>query len=429
MFSKKGTTKVKAKGIRKAFRFRIYPTEHQQELLAQQLGCCRFIYNHLLEYRSAAYKDTKKSISVVDCNKYITELRHDKERPWLKDAPSQALQQASIDLQRAYNNFFSSSSPAGYPSVKKRRNRSSLRVCHGFSVDPSKNIIKMPKVGAIKTKFHRSIKGTTIKSATLIKEPSGKYYISLCVIADAVAQPPITKLSADTKTVGIDLGLKDLIVTSDGYKSNNPKYYRQSEAKLAKAQRKLSKRVKKSNNYRKQRIKVARIHEHIRNQRKDFTHKLTHKLVNENQVICSESLNVKGMVKNHHLAKSISDANWSELTRQLDYKSKWHGSLYLKVGRWFASSKLCSTLGCDYKYKDLKLSVRSWICPECGCHHDRDTNASVNVLTVGMEESKLEGVVRYFQTLVESKTSALRSKDLKVSLLAETRSYAADLVS
>ena len=361
----------------KAYKYRLYPNKEQEILIQKTFGCCRFVYNQTLAHRKELYETKKESISRIDCNNWKNKtLKVDYE--WLKEVDKFALDNAIINMDSAYQKFFKEHT--GYPKFKsKRDNRKSYKTNYtngNIEVSFEKNIIKLPKLKLVKAKIHREFIGK-IKSATISQFPSGKYFVSVLVETEHIPMK-----YTDNK-VGIDLGIKDLLITSDGEKFDNIRTTKKYENKLTKEQRKFSHKVKGSKNWNKQRIKVAKIHEKIHNTRIDHLHKISHKLVNENQVIVSEDLAVSNMVKNHNLAKAISDCGWYELTRQLAYKAEWNGRTYIKIGRYVPSSQTCNI--CGFVNKNTKdLSVREWICPQCGTVHDRDVNAAINILNEGM---------------------------------------------
>ena len=361
-----------------AYKYRLYPNKQQIEQIQKTFGCCRFVYNQTLAYRKELYETKKESISRIDCNNWKNKFLK-VQYEWLKEIDKFALDNAVINMDSAYQKFFKEHN--GYPKFKsKRNNKKSYKTNYtnkNIEVSFEKNKIKLPKLKWVKTKVHREFTGK-IKSATISQVPSGKYFVSILVETEHIP------MKENDNSVGIDLGIKDLLITSDGEKFDNIRTTKKYEDKLAKEQRKLSHKVKGSKNWNKQRIKIARIHEKIHNTRIDNLHKISHQLISENQVIVSEDLAVSNMMKNHNLAKAISDCGWYELTRQLTYKAEWSGRTYIKIGRYVPSSQTCNV--CGFVNKDTKsLSVREWICPVCGTVHDRDINAAINILNEGMK--------------------------------------------
>lgn len=363
----------------KSYKYRIYPNQLQEELIQKTFGCCRFVYNQVLVYRKNKYETTGEFMSKFDCDRYVTQVLKS-EYPWLREVDKFALSNASFNVHNAYQRFFSGQ--CSFPDFKSKRNhRKSYKTNYSHNnieVSYANNQVKLPKLKWVKVNIHRAFEGRII-SATVSQNPSGKYYVSIIV------ETQHESLAPAEKSIGLDLGIKDLIITSDGDKYDNLCIFKNYEKKLAKEQRKLSHKVKGSNNWNKQRIKVAKVYEHIHNARLDYLHKLSHKLISENQVIVSETLQIDDMAKDNHLAKSIYDASWYELTRQLAYKAEWNGRTYIQIDPYFPSSQLCSV--CGYKNPDTKnLSVREWICPKCGAKHDRDINAANNILAEGLKQ-------------------------------------------
>lgn len=361
----------------KAYKYRIYPNKTQRELIAKTFGCARFVYNTCLAYKKQKYEEEKVSMSKIDLNNYCNRVLKN-EFEWLREVDKCALTNSIYNMDSAYKKFFKEHT--GYPKFKsKHDNRKSYTTNFtngNIDVDFKRDKVKLPKLKWIKAKVHREFEGK-IKSATVSQVPSGKYFVSILVETEYVPTESTGGL------IGIDLGLKDLLITSDGEKVENIHTIKKYEKKLAREQRRLSRKEKGSKNRNKQRIKVARVHEKITNIRKDNLHKISHKLISENQVIASETLNVQGMVQNHKLAKAIEDASWYELTRQLQYKAEWNNRQYVKIDPFFPSSQTCSC--CGEKFPITKdLGVREWECPNCHTVHDRDVNAAKNILNEGL---------------------------------------------
>lgn len=361
--------------IQKSYKFRIYPTKPQIKQLAVEFGNARFVWNHALGMRSKAYDRRKENMNYVSLSRHITQLKRTRRYDWLEQSTADVLTQKLIDLDTAYQNFFKGR--AKFPKFKKKSHAQSIR----FALDQrniQKNyesgvLLKLPKLGEINIKWSQYPDGIP-KMATVSKTPNGKYFVSFSCEVEAVGY------EKTGKSVGIDIGIKDVVVTSDGFYSGAPKFTYKYQRELKQAQRALSRKTKSSNRYAKQRIIVARIHEKIANSRRDFLHKLTTKIVREYDYIAVEDLNVKGMVKNRRLSKAVSDVGMFELKRQLTYKAGWYGKTITQISRWLPSSKTCS--GCGLK-RDMKLSDRVFNCAGCNFSMCRDLNAAQNIKMAG----------------------------------------------
>lgn len=360
--------------VKRGYRFRFYPNDAQAKQLAQTFGCVRFVYNHMLHLRSEAWKERKESINYNATSARLTLLKTDEKYTWLNDVSSVVLQQALRHLQKSFENFFEKR--AGYPKFKSKYNdQSASYASNAFTLQGQRLVLGRMK-HPLNIKWSRTLPKSAIPSSvTVSKDASGRYFVSL-LCDDVVCKKP--KL---TKEIGIDLGLTCFAAVSDGEKIPPKNALRQREKQLVSLQRKLAKKKKGSKNRAKAKHKVAKKHAQVADSRKDFLHKLSKRLIHENQVICMESLAVKNMLKNHCLAKSISDAGWSEFVRQIEYKAAWYGRTFVQIDQWYASSKRCS--GCGHVLDELPLHIREWTCPKCKAHHDRDINAAKNILAAG----------------------------------------------
>jgi putative transposase len=362
---------------RQALKVRLHPTDEQIQVLAQHFGCARWWWNYGLNQCIETYKATGKGLSQSGLNSLLPKLKKEQETEWLGDCYSQVLQSVSLNLSRAYQNFFEGR--AKYPRFKSKHHRQSIQ--YPQKVKQVDETLKFPgKLGIVKAKIHRPLDGV-IKTVTVSKCPSGKYYAS--VLMEYEGDYPAT--SNQGKVVGIDLGIKDFAITYDGDKVSNypnPRHLSKYEKKLAVKQRIAARKNKGSNRRRKATKIVARVYEQVSNVRQDYLHKLSRKIVDNNQVVVVENLNVKGMVRNHKLAASISDTGWGAFVNFLSYKLERSGGKLIEINRWFPSSKLCSD--CHYQINELPLDIRTWTCPSCGTHHDRDGNAAMNIRAEGI---------------------------------------------
>ncbi len=370
--------------LHKAVKVRLYPTPEQEVLLAQHFGCARWWWNFALNKSIETYQDTGKGLGRSALNALLPKLKKDKETVWLGECYSQVLQAVTLNLTTAYKNFFDGR--ARFPRFKSKHGKQSIQYPQNVKVE--NGTVKLPgTIGTIRAKIHRPIEGT-IKTVTVSLDPSGKYFASIMTEIEGEN----LRASTGGKVIGIDLGLKHFAVTSNGEKVSkydNPKHLAKHEKNLKRKQQKLARKQKGSNSRHRYRKIVAGVYERVSNSRADFLHKLSRKLVNENQVVVVENLYVKGMVRNHNLAKAISDVGWGMFTNFLAYKLEKKGGKYLEIDRWFPSSKLCSS--CYHQVSEMSLDVREWTCPHCGTHHDRDGNAATNIRAEGIRLLQVDG--------------------------------------
>jgi putative transposase len=359
----------------KSFKYRLYPTSEHTELFAKTFGCVRYVWNTLLDWRSKEYTLNANKINYLQTSSKLTEIK--KTTEWLKEVSSVALQQTLRNQDVAFSNFFRKD--AKYPNFKKKSNHQSFQLMeNAFNIEDGKVYIAKSKE-PLNIKLHRPLEGKP-SSLTISKDCANRYFVSFCVEVD------IEPLPALNKTIGIDLGLTDFLITSDGEKVKPLKTFIKYQKRLKLVQQRMRTKIKGSKNRNKVRVQVAKIYNKIVDCRKDFQHKLSTKLVRENQTISLEKLNIAGMIKNHKLAKHIQDAGWSEFVRQLKYKAEWYGRTIIQVSTWFPSSKLCSD--CGFRVDKMPLNIRNWTCSNCGEHHDRDVNAARNINTAGLAEIK-----------------------------------------
>ena len=358
---------------KRAYKYRFYPTPEQAELLARTFGCTRFVYNRILRWRTDAFYQRQEKIGYTKASTRLTELKKEPEFAWLNDVSCVPLQQCLRHQQAAFKNFFEGR--AKYPAFKKKTHRQSIELTRSAFTykDGTLVMAKCKEPLAIRWSRPLPCEPSTI---TISKDTAGRYFVSCLCDFDPETLPVTAKM------VGIDLGIKDLFITSDGHKVGNPRHTAKYATKLARAQRELSRKKLGSANRAKAKAKVARIHAKISDCRQDNLHKLSRTLINENQVVCVESLKVKNMIRNPKLAKAIADAGWGELVRQIEYKGEWAGRSVVAIDQFFPSSKRCSC--CGFTMSKMPLSVREWECPECGAHHDRDVNAAINIKAAGL---------------------------------------------
>lgn len=370
----------------KSYKYRLHPTKDQAEFFEKSFGCVRFVYNWSLNQRIEAYQKDGTRISWVESCKRLTELKKQEETKWLCEVATQSLQQSIRHMDSAFTRFFREKK--GFPKFhSKKRGRFSFLFVQGVSIDFDTHKVKLPKAGEVKFGKGKEFFGK-IGTCTVSKNPTGKYYISI-LVDDGNPLPQKALIVSDT-SVGIDVGIKDFAVLSNGKVYANPKFYEKDEKRLKVLQRRFARKQKGSNRREKARLAVAKQHERIKNHRENFIHQVTSRIVRENQTIIIEDLNVEGLLKNHNLAKHIASASWSEFFRQLQYKCEWYGKNLIRIGRFEPSSKMCL---CGYINKDLTLKDREWDCPQCGLHNDRDLLAATNIKRFGLQKQNHIGEI------------------------------------
>lgn len=360
------------------------PNKNQKIFFEKSFGCARYVYNWALSKRIEAYQTKKQRLSCVDLCKMLTSLKKEEDKIWLSEVSNECLQQSIRNMDSAFTRFFREKK--GFPKYKSKKNdRKSYKAINKVSIDFETSRIKLPKVGWVKFYKNRTFEGK-IGTATVSKTATGKYYVSV-LVDDGKELPIKSDIKYDT-TVGIDVGIKDFAVLSNGQVFENPKYLEKAEIRLKTLQRRFASKQKGSNRRELQRLQLAKAYEKVSNCRSNFIHQVTSRIVRENQTIIIEDLNVDGMLKNHNLSKHIASASWSEFFRQLQYKCEWYGRNLIKIGRFEPSSKMCI---CGYVNKELNLSQREWVCPNCGQHNDRDLLAAINIKRFGLQSQNLIG--------------------------------------
>ena len=400
------STLVSLKPLYRAIKVRIYPTSEQSQKLSQVMGCARWWWNYALNLCNETYKETGKGLTQVALNKVLPKLKKSASTAWLGECYSQVLQSTTLNLTKAFKNFFEKR--AKYPRFKSYHRKQSAQYPQNCQVIGGG--IKVPQVGAIKASIHRVFEGK-LKTVTITKTPTGKYYASL--LFDTKQEIPEVVITG--KVIGIDLGIKEFAIAHDGMKTSkyqNPRHFKKNEKNLARKQAKLARQKKGSKSREKTKKLVARVYERISNARQDFLHKLSRKIVNDNQVVVVENLNVKGMVRNQKLAKAISDVGWGMFVNFLDYKLQQKGGKLVEIDRWFPSSKLCSN--CFYQVEEMPLEIRKWTCPSCGTDHDRDENASKNIRAEGIRMLSVLG------TRTAADGGDVRPKGRRLSVLRQS---------
>lgn len=368
----------------KAYKYRLCPNGEQRIFFEKSFGCARYVYNWALSKRIEAYQTKKERLSCVDLCKMLTSLKKEEDKLWLSEVSNECLQQSIRNMDSAFTRFFREKK--GFPKFKSKKDaRKSYKAINGVRIDFETNRIKLPKIGWVKFYKNRTFEGN-IGTVTVSKNATGKYFVSV-LVDDGIETPLKPNVEYNT-SVGIDVGIKDFAVLSNGQVFENPKYLEKAEIRLKTLQRRLARKQKGSNRRERQRSQLAKAYEKVRNCRTNFIHQVTSRIVRENQTIIIEDLNVSGMMKNHNLAKHISSASWSEFFRQLQYKCEWCGKNLIKIGRFEPSSRMCT---CGYVNKGLKLSQREWTCPNCGQHNDRDLLAAINIKRFGLQNQNLIG--------------------------------------
>lgn len=373
----------------RAYKYKLKPTVKQRKALSQAFGNARFIYNWGLNRKMTSWEKDKKNVTYLQLAKELTSLKQDEDHTWLKDCANECLQQSLRNLDNAYTRFFKAKK--GFPKFKsKKRSNDSVKFINGVKLDFEEMRVSVPRVGKVKFLENQWFDVNIVKLGTLTvsRDKCGDYW---CTIVVDDNNPQVSKAKIYEKTaVGVDLGIKDYAILSDGTKYHNPKFLEKEQVHLAVLQQRLSKTQKGSKRHEKARLKVAKLHRRIRNKRSDYLHKLSTDLVRRFDTICLEDLNITGMTQNHSLAMSINSVAWNEFVRQLKYKSEWYGKNVVLIGRFEPSSKTCSV--CGYINKTLTLSDREWTCPRCGAHHDRDINAAINIKRMGLHPQALVGI-------------------------------------
>jgi len=384
--------------MKRAYKYKIKPTYKQQHQLLQTFGCARFIYNWGLDKKTKAWANEHKTITYFELAKELTTLKNTEEYKWLKNVPAECLQQSLRNLDNAYTQFFKAKK--GFPKFKsKKKSKDRSKYINAIRFDFENWKVRIPKCGWVKLCKNKlfDLSSANIGTLTVSRDKCGEYWCTI-VVEDNKPQKSKTKISEET-SVGIDLGIKDYAILSDGTKYSNPKYLEHIQARLALLQRRFARTVKGSNRYEVMRLKIAKQYRKITNMRLDFLHKLTTDLVRRYDTICLENLNVDGMLKNHKLANSIQSASWGEFVRQVMYKSDWLGKNVIFIGRFEPSSKTCSN--CGYVKSDMTLKDREWNCPVCGMHHDRDINAAINIKRFALNPQALVGIVEKDANIID----------------------------